>query len=130
MPGNPQALAAAQAAQKSMIKPQSPAMNPMAQRQDLSSMGPAQNAGMGKPTPPMGGLGGLSKFNDASPTGTMGGMGKPTPPMGMGAMAARGGMAPALATMGGMAKPMGMKKGGAVKRDGVAKKGKTKGRIC
>jgi hypothetical protein len=56
MPGgmNPQALAAAQAAQKSMIKPQSPAMNPMAQRQDLSSMGPAQNAGMGKPTPSYG----------------------------------------------------------------------------
>jgi hypothetical protein len=109
MPGgmNPQALAAAQAAQKSMIKPQSPAMNPMAQRQDLSSMGPAQNAGMGKPTPPMG----------------------------MGAMAAMGGMPPPAtmpATMGGMAKPMGMKKGGKVggRGDGVATKGKTKGRMC
>ena len=109
----------------------------------------------------MGGLGGLSKWNDASPTGTMGGMGKPTPPMG--GMAAMGGMPPAPATMGGMAKPMGMKKGGKLemvkkdgksvpafaadgvgkmnmggmmgykkggKIDGKAIKGKTKGRMC
>jgi hypothetical protein len=78
------------------------AFNQMAQ---AGAMGPAQNAGMGKPTPPMG----------------MGGMGKPTPPMGM-----------PPSPMGGMAKPMGMKKGGKVggRGDGAATKGKTKGRMC
>jgi hypothetical protein len=92
------------------------AFNQMAQ---AGAMGPAQNAGMGKPTPPMG----------------MGGMGKPTPPMGMppspmGGMAKPMGMPPS--PMGGMAKPMGMKKGGKVggRGDGAATKGKTKGRMC
>ena len=85
------------------------AFNQMAQ---AGAMGPAQNAGMGKPTPPMG--------MPPSPMG-MGGMGKPTPPMGM-----------PPSPMGGMAKPMGMKKGGKVggRGDGAATKGKTKGRMC
>ena len=103
--------------------------------------------GMGKPTPPMG-MGAMAAMGGMPPApATMGGMGKPTPPMGgmtkpmggmppapvgMGAMAAMGGMPPAPATMGGMAKPMGMKKGGKVggRGDGVATKGKTKGRMC
>jgi hypothetical protein len=145
-----------QMAKSGVIKPGSGAQSISAQQM----AGMQQPAGMGKPTPPgmqqsagagmsnpppaqagpppMGGLGGLSKWNDASPTGTMGGMGKPTPPMGMppspmgmGKPTPPMGMG-AMAAMGGMAKPMGMKKGGKVggRGDGIATKGKTKGRMC
>ena len=92
---NPQAIAAAQARQKSMLGPQSPSMN---QRQDLSSMGPAQNAGMGKPGP-------------QQMQGLAAGAG-----MGLGAMGARG------ATSGmGMA---GYKNGGSVMSGRAQVKGK------